>query len=127
MVFKVVLHEIKETILPELTEELIKELGKEATTKEELLAEIRQEMETKNAEQAKNQLIDSVVRQAATSATVDIPHDMIHAEMDRMMEDTERQAKQYNIELEMFLQFQGTTLETIQTRLTSTRRRPTTL
>lgn len=111
VVFKVVLHEIKETVLPELTEELIKELGNAATTKAELLTEIRQAMETKHADQAKNQLIDSVVRQAATSATVDIPHDMIHAEMDRLMEDTTRQAKQYNIELEMFLQFQGTTLE----------------
>jgi trigger factor len=105
------LHEIKETKLPELTTELIQELSKNATTKAEWLAELRLEMETKHKEQAKNQLIDSVVRQAATTATVDIPHDMIHAEMDRLMEDVTRQAKQYNIELEMFLQFQGTTLE----------------
>jgi trigger factor len=111
VVFKVVLHEIKETKLPELTTELIQELSKNATTKDEWLAELRLEMETKHKEQAKNQLIDSVVRQAATTATVDIPHDMIHAEMDRLMEDVTRQAKQYNIELEMFLQFQGTTLE----------------
>jgi trigger factor len=111
VVFKVVLHEIKETKLPELTTELIQELSKNASTKEEWLAELRLEMETKNKEQAKNQLIDSVVRQAATTASVDIPHDMIHAEMDRLMEDVTRQAKQYNIELEMFLQFQGTTLE----------------
>jgi trigger factor len=111
VVFKVVLHEIKTQKSPELTKELIKELGKEATTKDELLKEIRTEMEARNAEQAKNQLIDTVVRKAATTAVVDIPHDMIHAEMDRMMEDLERQAKQYNIEVEMFLQFQGTTLE----------------
>jgi trigger factor len=111
VVFKVVLHEIKETKLPELTTELIQELSKNATTKDEWLAELRLEMETKHKEQAKNQLIDSVVRQAAKTATVDIPHDMIHAEMDRLMEDVTRQAKQYNIELEMFLQFQGTTLE----------------
>jgi trigger factor len=111
VVFKVVLHEIKETVLPELTADLIKELGKEATTKDELLAELRREMEVKHSDQAKNQLIDSVVRRAATTATVDIPHDMIHAEMDRMMDDVTRQAKQYNIELEMFLQFQGTSLE----------------
>ena len=114
VVFKVVLHEIKTQKSPELTEELIKELGKEATTKDELLKEIRLELETRNAEQAKNQLIDTVVRKAATTSVVDIPHDMIHAEMDRMMEDLERQAKQYNIEVEMFLQFQGTTLEQYQ-------------
>jgi trigger factor len=111
VVFHVVLHEIKQQKNPELTPALIQELGKDATTKEDLLKEIRAELETRHADQANNQMIDALVRQAASSAQVDIPHDMIHAEMDRMMEDTERQAKQYNIELEMFLQFQGTTLD----------------
>ena len=117
VVFKVTLHELKTKKVPKLTKELIKEIGKDAETKDQLVAEIRQELEEKASSEEKNKLIDTVVRKAAETSQVDIPHDMIHEQMDRMMEDLKNQAKQYNIEVEQWLMFQGTTLEQYQSTL----------
>ena len=42
---------------------------------------------------------------------------MVQAEVDKMVQDTENQAKQYGLELDMFLQFQGTNLEQYKVQL----------
>lgn len=117
VVFKVKLHEIKVNKTPELNDELVKELEGDAETVEAFEAEVKEQIKARKETAKKNNIIDSVVQMAADNAEVEVPQEMVQAEVDRMVEDTANQAKQYGLELDMFLQFQGTTLDQYKVQL----------
>ncbi len=108
VVFKVKLHEIKVNNSPELTDELVKELEGDAETVVDFEKEVREKIKLGKETQNKNAVIDKVVQVASENAKVEVPQEMVDSEVERMMKDTEAQAKQYGMELEMFLQLNGT-------------------
>jgi trigger factor len=111
-VFKVHCHEVKTRQLPELTDEFVKELELENI---ETVAALREDAKTKLVQQketnAKNALIDAVVDQAAENATINIPQEMVNAEAERMIQDTEQRLSQQGITLDLYLQYTGGTRE----------------
>jgi len=115
--FKVTLHEIKMNQVPELTDELAKELPGDAETVEALEAELKETIKARKETAKKNGIIDTVVQKAADNSEVEVPQEMVQAEVDRMVQDTENQAKQYGLEIDMFLQFQGTTMDKYKVQL----------
>ncbi len=117
VVFKVKLNEIKENKTPELTDELVKELDGDAETVEAFEAELKETIKARKETASKNGIIDGVVEKASLNAEVEVPQEMVQSEIDRMVQDTEAQAKQYGLELDMFLQFQGTNLEQYKQQL----------
>jgi len=119
VVFKVKLHEIKVTQVPELTEELIKDLDGDFESLEDFEKKTKETIKTRKETQNKNSIIDSVVQKASDNAKVEIPEEMIDSEVDRMIKDTEAQAKQYNMELDMFLQLNGTNIDEYKKQLRS--------
>ncbi|QVK20146.1 trigger factor [Mycoplasmatota bacterium] len=119
VVFKVKLHEIKVSNTPELTDELVKELEGDAETVADFEKEVKESIKERKEIQNKNAIIDKVVQVASENAEVVIPEEMVNNEVDRMIKDTEAQAKQYNMELDMFLQLNGTNLDTYKTQLAS--------
>ena len=111
-VFKVKLHEIKETETPELTEEFVKELDRDGIDSvEDLKADTRKKLEDQLEETNKNARIDFAVAEATKNATFDLPKEMIENEKNRLVDNVKQQAKQYNLELEQYLQFSGITKE----------------
>lgn len=117
VMFKVTLHEIKVNVTPELTDELVKELEGDAETVEAFEAEVKEQIKARKETAKKNNIIDTVVQMASDNAEVEVPQEMIDGEVDRMVQDTANQAKQYGLELDMFLQFQGTNLEQYKQQL----------
>ena len=115
--FKVTLHEIKVNSTPKLTDELVKELPGDAETVEALELELKAQIKTQKETQKKNSIIDTVVQAAADASEVEVPSEMVDAEVERMVQDTTNQAKQYNLEIDQFLQFQGTTLDQYKVQL----------
>jgi trigger factor len=111
-VFKVHCHEIKTRQLPELTDDFVKELELENI---ETVAALKEDAKTKLATQketnAKNAVIDSVVDQAAENATITIPEEMVKAEAERMIQDTEQRLSQQGLTLDLYLQYTGGTRE----------------
>lgn len=117
-VFHVKLHEIKETILPKLTDDFVKELEKEGIKTVDELKKNTLETLTKQKESAaKNQKVDFAVQQASDNATINIPEEMIVAEKNRMLDNTKQQASQYGIPFEQYLQFTGTNQEAFEAKL----------
>ncbi|MEC9484251.1 MAG: trigger factor [Candidatus Izemoplasma sp.] len=111
-VFKVKLHEIKETETPELTEDFVKELDREGIDSVEALkADTRQKLEDQLEEKNKNARIDFAVAEATNNATFDLPKEMVENEKNRLVDNVKQQAKQYNLELEQYLQFSGISKE----------------
>ena len=106
--FKVTLHEIKTTAKTELTDDWVKTLNKEGIeTVAQLQAETKTDLEKTKQEQAKTQKTNEVVTKVVEAAKVEIPKSMIDREVKNFVAQVTNQAKQYNLELEMFLQLSG--------------------
>lgn len=117
-VFKVKLHEMKVRELPELTDEFVKELEKEGiSTVEELKADTLKKLEDAKAERNKNERIDFAVSEATKNASFELPQEMIEEEKNRLMDNVAQQAKQYNLDLNTYLQFSGVTKEDFEANL----------
>lgn len=106
VVFKVKVNEIKEQKLPELNEDFFEDLGMEGITDEESLkAQLKENIEARKTTEAENKYVDELLDAAAKETEVEIPHSMIHDEIDRMVNQYEEHLKMQGISLEMFYQF----------------------
>jgi len=117
-VFNVKLHEMKVRELPELTDEFVKELDKEGIeTVEQLRADAKTKLEEALVVKNKNEKVDFAVTEATNNATFELPQEMIEEEKNRLVDNVAQQAKQYNLELDQYLQFSGITREEFEKNL----------
>jgi len=111
-VFKVKLHEMKRKELPELNDEFVKELDKEGiSTVEELKSDALTKLKDQLILKNKNSKIDFAVNKAVENATFEIADEMIEEEKKRLMDNVIQQAKQYNLDLDTYLQYSGISKE----------------
>lgn len=111
-VFKVKLHEIKEEVLPELTDDFVKELEIENVEtveayKENVLSKLKKEKE----EASDNKLVDDLLNKICEDAIADIPDALVDQEVESYVKRVESQAQMYGLTAEQLLSFQGTNLE----------------
>jgi trigger factor len=111
-VFKVKLHEIKVAKLEVLNDEFVVGLKREGVeTVDALRADIKANLEKQKESSEADRITGSAVKFACDNATVDIPQEMIDQEVNQLRKNVENQAKQYNIEFEMFVQLNGLTMD----------------
>ena len=102
-IFKVKVHEVKEVKIPELDKDFFDDLGMEGiTTKEELEAQISENIIVQKESQAENKYYDELLEAAAKNVEVDIPEAMISEELDRMVNQYSDHLKMQGITLEQF-------------------------
>ncbi len=117
-IFKVKLHEMKRKELPELNDEFVKDLDKEGINtveelKEDALTKLKDQLILKN----KNSRIDFAVNMAVENATYEIAEEMIEEEKNRLVDNVTQQAKQYNLDLDTYLQYSGISKEDFEKNL----------
>lgn len=118
VVFKIKLHEVKAKAAVELNDEFVKSLNKEnVTTVEELKASTKKELEDKKKSEAEATITEQVMTQVLANASMDIPEEMIADEIKHAKEQVEQQAKQYGIEMDMFLQLSGVDKDTFEAQI----------
>lgn len=106
VVFKVKVNEIKETVIPKLNEDFFEDLGMEGINDEKSLKEeLKKTIEARKQSESENKFIDEILDKAVENMEVEIPHQMIHDEMDRMIGQYEENLKMQGITLEQFYQF----------------------
>lgn len=118
-VFTITLHKIQTEQIPELTEELVKELSATATTIEEYREETRAYLELSNEETAKSEL-EQLVWQALIENCVieEYPEDVMAEEIAGIEEQFSSIASMYGMEMDEFLQqVYGITAETMAQNL----------
>ena len=104
--FKVTVHEVKEVKIPELNKDFFDDLGMEGiTTKEELEAQISENILARKEMEAENKYMDDLLEAAAKDVKVDIPEAMINEELDRMVGQYADHLKMQGISIEQFYQF----------------------
>ncbi|HOW38186.1 MAG TPA: trigger factor [Bacillota bacterium] len=111
-VFAVKLHEIKQRVVPTLTDDFVKDLNLEGVSSvDEYRAHVRSTIETRKKEQNANRLSNEAVEQAVANATFEVPVEMVQEEVSRLRENTQRQIKQYGLDFATYLKYMGKTEE----------------
>ncbi len=105
--FKVKINEVKSKELPELNDELAKEIDPEVEGLDALRAKLKESAAAEKKANADAKLRDELVQKAAGNATIEIPEAMIVSETDRMMSDFEQRLSQQGMNLELYFQFSG--------------------
>ena len=104
--FAVKLNEVREKELPELDDEFA-QLASEFDTLAELRDEIRSRIEKLLASRADVEFREAAVDAAADAATVDVPHDIVHARAHELWERFERTLAARGIDPQAYAQMQG--------------------
>lgn len=107
--FVTTVHEVKAKVVPELDDELAKDIDEEVETLDQLKAKYRKELEA-----AKEIAYDDAVEGAAidlaveNAEIVDLPEEMIHDEVHRAMNEFMGNMQRQGISPEMYFQLTGT-------------------
>ena len=118
VVFNVKLHEVKTKETQELTDDFVKSLNREGvTTVEELKASTRKTLEDQKKAEAENTITEQVINAVLANTSMDIPQEMVDEEVAQAKENVVNQAKQYGLELDMFLSLSGVNKEQFEQQL----------
>ena len=118
VVFKVTVHEIKTKILPELNDDLAKDVNApEVETMDDLRALIRKSMEEQKKQNAETEAMNKLISTVVDACEVEIPATMITNETNDMIADYGQRLQQQGMSLEMFYQYTGQTEETLREQM----------
>lgn len=117
-VFKCEIKEIKHRKLPRLTVDKIKSFeGYEAKTKEELESAIEKKLQEQKELQVNQKYESEFLKKLVKKISLTIPNSMIEQETNSALENLKNNFKQQQIELDMYLQMTGMTLEGLKEQL----------
>lgn len=109
VVFKVVVHEVKEKRVPELDDEFAKDVDDEVETLDELKDKIRQQLEKSKDQAATEATDDEAIQKAVENAEVpEIPEAMIDEEVDRQFNLFINNLQQQGISKDQYMSMIGT-------------------
>ena len=109
-VFKCLVHEVREEILPELDDEFAKDVS-EFETLDELKADIRGKLEKAKENNANAEFENRLVDALLDVTEVEIPQCMIEQQIDRLVEDFDYRFRAQGATVETYLKMTGSTME----------------
>ena len=116
VVFKCKIHEVKETILPELDDEFAKDVSEFDTLKA-----LKDDMKAKKLEAKKKdsdaEFRNALLEMAAANMTCQIPDSMIDEQVDKTLQQYEYQMQMNGMKLADYAKMMGTTMESMRASL----------
>ncbi len=118
VVFKVKVHEVKSKVYPELNEEFFLDLGlQDVKTIEDLKKTIKESMTEQKQYDAENKYVDELFEALLKEVSVEVPHELIHEELQRMLTQYEERLKMQGITLEQFYKFTNSNEEQLKAQM----------
>ncbi|MBE5819986.1 MAG: trigger factor [Clostridiales bacterium] len=108
--FKVKLHEIKRKEMPEINDELAKDIS-EFDTLAELKNSIKEKQEKSNEMKAKYEIEENAIKAVCEAAKVEIPAGMVELEIDNMQKDIEQRLSYQGMRFDDYLKMINKTTE----------------
>lgn len=119
VIFKVMIKEIKETIIPELNEEFFKDLGHDGiNTKEELENQLKESIMARKEAESENKYIDQLLDEGIKGIEVELPKGMVEEEISRIVGQYEETLERQGLTLEQFYQFTNSNEEALRNQMT---------
>ncbi len=112
-IFKIVLHELKRTELPELDDEFVKDVS-EFDTVDEYKASISAKIEERKNNSADAEVEKQLVDKLIANMTGEIPECMIDSEIDRYVNDYDYRLRSQGASLDLYYQYTGSTEEKLR-------------
>ena len=109
--FNVTVKDIKERILPEVTDEFAQSLGAEYEDLDSLKSEIRKSLKSEAEAEAIRNFRENIISELIDTATIELPPLLVQLESEHMVNEQERMVQQANMVLDDYLQSIGTTRE----------------
>ncbi len=115
-VFKVKVHEVKETLVPEKDDEFVKDVS-EFDTMEELRADIEKRILTEKQSGIDRAFENAAIEKAVANMTVEIPDSMVEEELERQMERMDYELRAQGASLEAYAGMMGGNMDAIKNSL----------
>jgi trigger factor len=112
-IFKVTVKEIKTKELPELDDELAKDVS-EFDTLDELKADIKSKQEANNSQKAKRDFENQVVTKVVDASEIEIPEVMVDREVEYMVKDLDYRLKYQGMDIQKYTEMMGITVDAIK-------------
>lgn len=116
VVFKVKVHEVKETVVPEKDDEFVKDVS-EFDTMAELRADIENRILTEKQAGIDRAFENAAIAKAVENMTVEIPDSMVDEELEREMERMDYELRAQGASLQAYANMMGGSLDTIKNSL----------
>ncbi len=116
VVFKVKLHEVKETVIPEKDDEFVKDVS-EFDTMAELRADIEKNILSKKQDGIQRAFENAAIEKAVANMTAEIPESMVEEELEREMERMDYELRAQGASIEAYAQMFGGNMDTIKNSL----------
>ena len=118
VVFKVTIHEVKTRVLPEINEDFFDDLGiEEVNSLEELKKHLKKDLTEQKEKEADNKFIDDLLEAASKETTVELPDELIHEEVHRMIDTYDQRLHMQGLSLDQYLQFSKKSIEDLEDEL----------
>ena len=116
VIFKVKVHEVKETVVPEKDDEFVKDVS-EFDTMDELRADIEQRILSEKQAGIDRAFENAAIEAAVSNMTVEIPDSMVEEELEREMERMDYELRAQGASLEAYAQMMGGNMDAIKNSL----------
>ena len=106
--FEVTVHDVKEKVLPELTDEFVKEFSKEAaSTVAEYKEKLKEEIKLEKENLAEKSYSDKVISTVVENAKLSVPEKLVEQEVDSMFEQFTGNLSRQGLSFDLYQQFTG--------------------
>lgn len=106
--FEVTVHDVKEKVLPELTDEFVKEFSKEAaSTVAEYKEKLKEEIKLEKENLAEKSYSDKVISTAVENAKLSVPEKLVEQEVNSMFEQFTGNLSRQGLSFDLYEQFTG--------------------
>ena len=106
--FKVKVHEVKGKLEAKLTDEVVQDMEINGVSTVKEYTEYVKDLITKQKEQEnENYIMDTLMKKIEKGSDIVIPQSVIEENIQKQVERVEAQAKQYNVPVEVILQYSG--------------------
>lgn len=115
VVFKVKVHEIKAKVLPEIDDELAKDVNIDGVeTLEQLQEKIKDQIRSMKKAEAENKFNEEVIKAVIANNEFDVPEAMIDQEVMNIVNEINQNLSQQGLNIEMYQKMTGKTMEDIK-------------
>lgn len=116
--FKVTVHEVKSKVVPELNEDLIKELNIPEVKDVASLREYeKKHIESHKDSHATSELLDKIMDKIIAGAKIELASEIIDEEVEGMKKNMEQQMSQRGLTMEQYLQITGQKQEDLEANM----------
>ncbi len=118
VVFKVVIHEVKTRVLPKLDKDFFDDLNlDDVHSKEELEHHVEEHLKEHKEHEIENKFIDELLEKIRENTEIDIPEELIHEEVHRMMDTYNQRLQMQGLSLDQYLSFTKKKIEDLESEL----------